>query len=145
MVDERDQDRLSKNQSADRRIRVLVVDDSLDVVRTCAVLLQHAGFEVQTAYNGRDALKSAAEFQPHVALLDIGLPDFDGYEVARRLRADPSLPMITLIAITAYGTAEDRQRARIAGFDHHLTKPVEFRDLLCLIRPNPDCGERGAG
>jgi CheY-like chemotaxis protein len=114
-------------------VRVLVVDDSLAIVRTSALLLQYAGFEVRTASNGRDALKVAAEFHPQVALLDIGLPGLDGYEVARRLRADPTLPMMTLIAITADGTEEDRRRAKAAGFDHHLVKPVHFYSLLPLI------------
>ena len=116
------------------RGRVLVVDDSLDIVRTCAILLQYAGFEVRTASNGHDALKIAVEFHPQIALLDIGLPDLDGYEIARRLRANLTLQMMTLIAITAYGREEDPVRAKAAGFDHHLVKPVEFNNLLSLIR-----------
>jgi CheY-like chemotaxis protein len=116
-----------------QRVRVLVVDDTLDIVRTSAILLQHAGFEVRTASNGHDALKVAAEFHPQIALLDVGLPGLDGYEIARRLRADLTLQMMTLIAITAYGREEDRMRAKAAGFDHHLVKPVRFENLLSLI------------
>ena len=121
------------DRQAIQLVRVLVVDDSPDIVHTCAVLLKYAGFEVQTASSGRGALKLAAEFLPHIALLDVGLPDIDGYEVARRLRADSSLPVITLIAITAYGTEDDRRRAKAAGFDHYLVKPVHFNNLLTLI------------
>jgi len=124
------------------RARVLVVDDAPVIVRTAAILLQHAGFEVRTASNGRDALKVAAEFHPQIALLDVGLPDLDGYEIARRLRADLTLPMMTLIAITAYGREEDRVQAKAAGFDHHLVKPVQFNNLLSLIGSHPQPGEK---
>jgi DNA-binding response OmpR family regulator len=124
-----------------QRVRVLVVDDALDIVRTSAVLLEHAGFEVRTACNGRDALEVAAEFHPRIALLDIGLPDLDGYEIARRLRADLTLQMMTLIAITAYGREEDRLRAKAAGFDHHLVKPVHFDTILALIGSESRPGE----
>jgi DNA-binding response OmpR family regulator len=124
-----------------QRVRVLVVDDVLDIVRTCTILLQYAGFEVRTASNGHDALKVAAEFHPQIALLDVGLPDLDGYEVARRLRADLTLQMMTLIAITAYGREEDRMRAKAAGFDHHLVKPVHFNNLLSLIGSQSQPGE----
>ena len=128
-------------RQAFQRVRVLVVDDALDIVRTCAILLQYAGFEVRTASNGHDALKVAAEFHPRIALLDVGLPDLDGYEVARRLRADLTLQMMTLIAITAYGSEEDRRRAKAAGFDHHLVKPVHFNNLLSLIGSQSQPGE----
>jgi DNA-binding response OmpR family regulator len=121
-----------------QRVRVLVVDDCRDIVSTSAILLQYAGFEVRTASNGHDALKVAAEFHPQIALLDIGLPDLDGLEVARRLRANLTLQTMTLIAITAYGREEDRRRAKAAGFDHHLVKPVHFRNLLPLIVPSHD-------
>lgn len=124
-----------------QRGRVLVVDDALDIVRTSAILLQYAGFEVRTASSGREALKVAAEFHPQIALLDVGLPDLDGYEIARRLRADLTLPMMTLIAITAYGRDEDRMKAKAAGFDHHLVKPVHFNNLLSLIGSQSKPGE----
>jgi len=141
MVGEYEIDSNLKNHEAFQRVRVLVVDDSLDIVRTCAVLLQFAGFEVRTAANGHDALKVAAEFRPQITLLDIGLPDLDGYEVARRLRADLTQQMMTLIATTAYGGAEDRRRAKAAGFDHHLVKPLHFYNLLSLIgHPVPTDG-----
>jgi DNA-binding response OmpR family regulator len=123
-----------------QRGRVLVVDDALDIVRTSAVLLKYAGFEVRTASSGHEALKVAAEFHPQIALLDVGLPDLDGYEIARRLRADLTLPMMTLIAITAYGRDEDRMKAKAAGFDHHLVKPVHFNNLLSLIGSHSEPG-----
>jgi CheY-like chemotaxis protein len=118
-------------------VRVLVVDDSLAIVRTSVLLLQHAGFEARAASNGRDALKVAAQFHPQVVLLDVGLPGLDGYEVARRLRADPTLPEMTLVAITAYGTDEARRLARAAGFDHYLVKPVDFLSLLLVMGTYP--------
>jgi CheY-like chemotaxis protein len=140
MVDDHEKRLIVSNHDVFQKVRVLIVDDSPDILRTCAALLHHAGFEVQTASNGQDALDRVAEFQPHIALLDVGLPDVDGYEVARRLRADLRLPMITLIAITAYGTAEDRRRAKAAGFDYHLVKPVPFGNLLSLIGPQSQAG-----
>ncbi len=134
MVEEIENDANLKSRQAFEKVRVLVVDDSLDIVRTFALLLQHAGFEVRTASKGRDALKVAAEFHPQFALLDVGLPDLDGYEVARRIRADLMLQAMTLIAITAYGYDESRSQARAAGFDHYLVKPVHLGDVLPLIR-----------
>jgi CheY-like chemotaxis protein len=135
MIGEYEEGSNLNSSQAFQPVRVLVVDDSLAIVRTCARLLQYAGFEVRTASNGRDALKVASEFHPQVALLDLGLPGLDGCEVARRLRADPALPMMILIAITAYGTEEDRRQAKAAGFDHHLVKPAHFYDLLSLMGP----------
>jgi CheY-like chemotaxis protein len=117
------------------RVCVLVVDDNPDIVRTCAVLLRFAGLDVLTASNGHDAIHLVEKFHPQVVLLDVGLPGLDGCEVARRLRADPTLQTMTLLAVTAYGTEDDRRRAEAAGFDHFLVKPVPFRHLLSFIRP----------
>ncbi len=133
MIEESENDSNIKSHLALEKVRVLVVDDCIDIVRTCAILLQHAGFEVRTATSGRDALKVTVEFQPRIALLDVGLPDLDGYEVARRIRADLTPDQMTLIAITAYGNAENRRRAVAAGFDHYLVKPVQLPDLLLLL------------
>jgi CheY-like chemotaxis protein len=113
--------------------RVLVVDDNRDAAESLAELLELWGSTVQVAFNGTEALSAAAGFRPEVVLLDIGLPDTDGYEVARRLRQRKDLHGVLLAAVTGYGQAEDRQRAREAGFDLHLTKPVDpelLRDLL---------------
>jgi DNA-binding response OmpR family regulator len=137
MVEEHENGINLESQQALEKARVLIVDDSPDILRTSAILLQHSGFEVRTASNGHNALKVAIEFRPRVALLDIGLPDLDGYEVARRIRADLTLQMMTLIAITAYGSEESRRRAEAAGFDHYLVKPVQLRDLLLLIQVEP--------
>ena len=96
-------------------------------------MLQMCGFEVMTALDGRAALEIAAKFRPRVALLDLGLPHLDGYELARRLRAEAGLESTTLIAVTAYGAEEDRRRAREAGFDRHLVKPIAPGELLELL------------
>ncbi len=96
-------------------------------------MLQVAGFEVATASDGFEALKIALEFEPSVMLLDIGLPDIDGFEVARRLRADSKLKAMTLIAFTAFASDEDRSRAKAAGFDHFLAKPIPFAELLSAL------------
>jgi CheY-like chemotaxis protein len=109
--------------------RVLVVDDNEDAATTLAMILSIDGHEVQTVFSARDALASVREFVPDVVLLDIGLPELDGYEVARRIRSDPSVGSVKLVALTGYGQAEDKQRARAAGFDDHLVKPVEMRAL----------------
>jgi DNA-binding response OmpR family regulator len=96
-------------------------------------MLQMCGFEVMTAVDGRAALEIAATFRPQFALLDIGLPNMDGYEIARRLRAEAGLESTTLIAVTAYGAEEDRRRSREAGFESHLVKPVAPGELLELL------------
>ena len=114
-------------------VRVLVVDDHPHILQTLSRLLRICGFEVMTASDGRVALEIAAEFRPRFVLLDIGLPIWDGYEVARRLRAEAGLESTTLIAVTAYGAEEDRQRSREAGFDGHLVKPIAPGELLELL------------
>jgi PAS domain S-box-containing protein len=105
--------------------RILVVDDNVDGAETLAMLLSLSGYDARTAFDGPNALRAAAEFQPHVVFLDIGLPGMNGYEVARRLRADAGLEPARLIALTGWGTEEDQRKSRDAGFDAHLTKPVE--------------------
>ena len=105
-------------------LRVLVVDDNRDAADSCASMLQLSGHQVKTAYNGTQALQVGKEFRPQVVLLDIGLPDLNGYEVARRMRASSWGASVPLVAVTGWGKEEDRQRAFEAGFNHHLTKPV---------------------
>ncbi len=112
---------------------MLVVDDYLDTARVCAKMIRSAGFEVATAADGFEALKISSEFEPNVVLLDIGLPDIDGYEVARRLRADAKFESMILVAFSAYGSAESRSRAKEVGFDHFLVKPVSFAELLSVL------------
>ncbi len=113
--------------------RILVVDDNQDAAMALAQLLEIAGHSVHAVYDGPSALEAAAAFRPDTVLLDIGLPGLDGYEVARRLRADPALQDVLLIAISGYCQAEDRRRSRKAGFDHHVAKPTDHRELLALI------------
>ena len=117
--------------------RILVVDDNADVADTLAALLTLDGHEVRTAANGTTALAVAAELRPHIAFLDIGLPGMDGYELARRLRSDAMLPAMMLVAVTGWGQAEDRRRAREAGFDDHLTKPVAPADVQAFVDRAP--------
>ena len=109
--------------------RVLVVDDNADSATSLAMLLKFQGHEAMAVYGAKDALAQVESFQPEVALLDIGLPEMDGYELAKRLRATPELEGLRLIALTGYGQAEDRQRALAAGFDEHLVKPVDLPAL----------------
>jgi PAS domain S-box-containing protein len=105
-------------------LRVLVVDDNRDAADSCASMLELSGHQVEKAYDGAQALQIGREFHPQVVLLDVGLPDLDGYEVARRMRASDWGASIPLVAVTGWGKVEDRERAFAAGFNHHLTKPV---------------------
>jgi PAS domain S-box-containing protein len=115
-------------------LKILVVDDNQDAADTCATLLEMSGHHVQTAYTGRNALELAETFRPHAILLDIGLPDFDGYQLAKRIRSAPWGGPIVLIALTGWGQEEDRRRAFEAGFDYHLTKPIAPETVESLLR-----------
>ena len=117
--------------------RVLVVDDNRDAAEIMTVLLEIWGHQVRIAYSGPDALGVAAEYRPDAALLDIGLPGMSGFEVARRLRELPGWDGVMLVAVTGYGQDEDLRRSREAGFDHHLTKPVEPARLQSLLAAAP--------
>lgn len=108
------------------KTKILVVDDNVDSADTMARLLHLSGHTVHVAYDGKSGLAAAQTFQPAIILLDIGLPGMDGYEVARSLRELPTTRDALLIAMTGYGQRKDELRARQAGFDHHLIKPVEF-------------------
>jgi CheY-like chemotaxis protein len=113
--------------------RVLIVDDNRNQARTLARLLEAMGHQATVAYDGPDALELAGEFNPDVALIDIGLPGMSGYEVARRLREQREFRDLVLVAQTGWGREEDRQRAMEAGFNYHLVKPIErdtFREIL---------------
>jgi CheY-like chemotaxis protein len=113
--------------------RVLVVDDSHDVLESTATLLELRGYQVQTADNGADALVVAEQFHPELVLLDIGMPGLDGYTVARSMRSKQDLQGVWLVAVSGYGTDSDRKRALEAGFDHHLTKPLDVTVLEALL------------
>jgi two-component system, chemotaxis family, CheB/CheR fusion protein len=116
------------------RLKILIVDDNEDAAEMCATFLELAGQDVRRAYNGRSALALAEAFRPRVALLDIGLPDISGYEVARALRQAPWATDLLLVAVTGWGQDQDKQRALEAGFDHHLTKPIEPDELERLLQ-----------
>ncbi len=113
--------------------RILLIDDNVDLTSTMSALLRLGGHEVAVCCDGPSGLEAASELQPEVILVDIGLPGMDGYEVANRLRQSPQYDRTMLVAITGYGQADDRRRAREAGFDHHLVKPVFFEVLQQLL------------
>jgi PAS domain S-box-containing protein len=115
-------------------LKVVVVDDNRDAAESCAMLLELSGHHVQTAYNGRRALQVVASFRPHAILLDIGLPDITGYELAKQIRANPGGHDAVLIAVTGWGQEADRRRAFDAGFNHHLTKPIEPEKVEWLLQ-----------
>ena len=113
--------------------RVLVVDDAADCRDSLALMLQMAGSEVRTAHDGLDALDVATGFEPAIVLMDIRMPKMDGYEAAKRLRAGPGGGELILVALTGWGQPEHLEKSRLAGFDAHLTKPVEAEKLLQLL------------
>jgi PAS domain S-box-containing protein len=119
--------------SVSKRRRVLVVDDNVDSAESLAVALTLEGHETKVAHDGPKAIEMAGAFQPELAFLDIGLPGMDGYELARMLRRLEGGRKIALIALTGYGQVEDRRKSKEAGFDHHLTKPVNYDTLASLI------------
>ena len=125
--------RVSAAPGGARGLKVLVVDDNVDAAQMLATLLEMNGYEVDVAYDGRGALASVVQAPPDVALLDIGLPDIDGHELARRLRAIPETTQAVLVALTGYGQEEDRRNAYQAGFDHHMAKPADLAKLLELL------------
>lgn len=118
-------------------LRILIVDDNEDSADSMAQLLSALGAEVKVAYGGHSALELLPVHRPSVVLLDLGMPDLDGHEVARQVRLDPELRDVTLIALTGWGQEETRRRTKEAGFDHHLVKPVEFEALLALLASLP--------
>jgi CheY-like chemotaxis protein len=120
-----------------RPLRVLVVDDNVDAANTLHMLLDASGHEVFTEYTAARAIERTQEIHPQVCLLDIGLPDMDGCELARRLRALPAMANATLIAISGYGQEQDKQRSADAGFDFHLVKPINTANLLALLAQAP--------
>jgi signal transduction histidine kinase len=114
--------------------RVLVVDDNADAAQSLAMLLQLAGHEVRVVTDALKVIPACAEFVPHVAILDIGLPTLDGYQLARELRRRQGGAQLSLIALTGYGQQQDRDRAREAGFDHYFIKPVDPEKLQAVLR-----------
>ena len=115
-------------------LRILVADDNVDSATSWSLLMEDCGHRVVTVHDGLAAVEAAAKFRPQVALLDVGMPHLDGYEVARRIRASPWGTDMLLIAITGWGQARDRDLARAAGFDEHFTKPLDPDQLTQTLR-----------
>lgn len=113
--------------------RVLVVDDHPDSAETASMLLTLHGYECRTATTGHEALDQAAMFDPDIVLLDIGLPDITGYEVARTLRARAGDRPLYIAAVTGWGEPADLAKAFAAGFDHHVTKPADLQNLSLIV------------
>ncbi len=124
---------VASDRPIDARQRILVVDDNQDAALSLAMLLRILGNEVETAHDGRSALQAFVEFRPSVVLLDLGMPDMSGYEVARRLRELPRFQQVSLVALTGWGQEDDRRKTHEAGFDDHLVKPVNVDALQVLL------------
>jgi CheY-like chemotaxis protein len=117
--------------------RILVVDDNRDAADSLSMVLKFLGADVRVARDGPEALEAFEAYYPSVVLLDIGMPGMDGYEVARRIRAQSPGPRPTIVALTGWGQENDRREAREAGFDHHMVKPAEIGALKELLRSIP--------
>jgi CheY-like chemotaxis protein len=126
------------------RRRVLVIEDNRDSREMYCAALKLAGHDVLEAPDAVRGLELLKSERPDVALIDIGLPGFDGYELARRFRAHPDGARVLLVALTGYGSPNDRARARLAGFDHHMLKPVSPETLRELLRKTSDQSDNGA-
>jgi len=114
-------------------LRVLVVDDNVDVAHSLTMLLEASGHGFRTAHDGPTALATALDYRPDVVLLDIGLPGMDGYEVAKKMRQQPDLKHVVLVAVSGYGHESDHRRSQEEGFDHHLVKPTDFGQLQQIL------------
>ena len=122
-----------------RKFRILVVDDSPDAAESLAIMLRLMGQDIQTAHDGVEAVQAAATFRPEVVLLDIGMPKMNGYESAQHIRQQPWGKGMALVAVTGWGQEDDKKRAIEAGFDLHLTKPIEpvaLEKLLAEFTPH---------
>ena len=124
--------------------RILIVDDNRDSAASLAMLLEAAGNKTREAYDGMEALEAAAEFHPDVVLLDIGLPKLNGFEVCRRMRAEPWGRDMTILAVSGWGQDDDRRKSREAGFDNHMVKPLDYNTLLKLLA-EPSAAARMSG
>ena len=114
-------------------LRILIVDDHEDTAEMLSMLLSGKGHETYVALDGTAALAAAATFQPHIGLLDLSLPGMSGYELALRLREMPGLSRIRLVAVTGHGSDAHRARARAAGFDEHMLKPVNLQAVDAVL------------
>lgn len=124
--------------------RILIVDENPDGAESLAVLLELSGHATQTAHDGPEAIAAAERFRPDVMLLDIGLPKVNGYEVCRRIRAEPWEKDVLVVAVTGLGQDAEQRRSQEAGFDGHLVKPVDFHELARLLAALPPQDASGA-
>ena len=129
-----DEPRHARASPPARPLRVLVADDNRDSAASCAALLESCGHQVSVAHSGREAFELACTLRPNALVLDIGMPELNGYQVAERVRGTGWGRAATLIAITGWGQEQDKRRALEAGFDHHLTKPIDPNNLEGLLR-----------
>jgi CheY-like chemotaxis protein len=125
------------------KYRILIVDDLEDSADSLAMLLRMSGHEVHTAYDGEEAVTAAEKLRPEVVLLDIGMPKLNGYDACRRIREKPWGKSILLIAVTGWGQEDDRRRTVESGFNHHLVKPVNPRDLMKVLAQLQATAEQG--
>ncbi|WP_176059445.1 response regulator [Paraburkholderia sp. BCC1876] len=132
------------SRDAGPALRLLLVDDSVDAALAMSLVLESDGYEVRVAHEATGALEIAAQFEPEIVLLDLGLPGMDGFQLAREMRASPATATALLIAVTGYGQAADRQRSHEAGFDHHLVKPVSSEEIQQAITARFPGGRRDA-
>lgn len=133
-------DSLNTSQQSVSSWRVLIVDDNVDGADMLAAIMKIYGHQTCIAYTGQNALDIIVEYRPDFVVLDIGLPDMDGYEVARRIRQNTEVKDVKLIAATGYGLDSDRQSSKEAGFDYHLVKPIDpekLPDILALLAGQP--------
>ena len=129
---------LPKPATPARRRRVLIADDNHDAADTLAMLLEMGGYEVCVARDGEEAVSMAASFQPDAILLDIGMPRLDGYGACERIRLLCGAGAAFIVALTGWGNDSDKERARAAGFDRHLVKPVDPAQLLEILAAVPE-------
>ncbi len=113
-------------------VRVLVIDDNNDAADTMGAVLGFGGHEVRLCYDGNGALAECRDFLPHIVLLDLGIPQVDGFQIARQLREDPGFTDLTIVALTGYGDEAHRERAR-AHFNHYLLKPCDLAELEAIL------------
>jgi DNA-binding response OmpR family regulator len=135
----------SSHAPAKKQLRVLIADDDRDMVATLAAILNDEGHQVREVYRGTEVMRLLEEFDPDVALIDIGMPGMSGYDVAREVRHRYGKLRPLLIAITGWQKPSDRILAKLVGFDHHLAKPFEAKELLDLLEPLTSSGSQSSG
>jgi CheY-like chemotaxis protein len=114
-------------------LRILIVDDNRDSAESLAMMLHMLGHEIRVAHDGKQGADAAEDFRPAVVLLDIGLPSMNGYEVCRHIRSQPWGSEMIVVALTGWGQEEDRRKSSEAGFDHHIVKPINPRELMTIL------------